>query len=70
MYALRRACIKKINGELDPLRKKFFGVRNHLFGLLIKLNSYRHISNMRFGMSVSMFRLNIIGMTPVVVLVM
>ena len=30
----------------------------------------RQRSNMRFGMSVSMFRLNLIGMTPVVVLVM
>ena len=36
---------------------------------LVKLNLDRQRSNMRFGMSVSMFRLNIIGMTPVVVLV-
>ena len=51
-------------------KKNYFYMMIYISVLLVKLKSDKQKSNMRFGMSVSMFRLNIIGMTPVVVLVM
>ena len=61
---------KKDEWRIQPLKRKYSYRKIYLSVSLVKLNSYIQRSNMRFGMSVSMFRLNIIGMTPVVVLVM
>ena len=56
--------------ENSTTQKKIFVQENLFIWFTSKIKSDRQRSNMRFGMSVSMFRLNIIGMTPVVVLVM
>ena len=56
--------------ENSTTQKKLLVQENLFIWFTGKINSDRKRSNMRFGMSVSMFRLNIIGMTPVVVLVM
>ena len=56
--------------ENSTNQKKVFVQENLFIWFTGKLKPDRQRSNMRFGMSVSMFRLNLIGMTPVVVLVM
>jgi len=58
-----------MDGELDH-SKETTCTGEFIYLVYGKIKSDRQRSNMRFGMSVSMFRLNIIGMTPVVVLVM
>ena len=66
----KKGLYKKDEWRTRPLKRKYSYRRNYLSVLLVKFNSDRQKSNMRFGMSVSMFRLNVIGMTPVVVFVM
>ena len=61
----KKGLYKKDEWRTRPLKRKYLYRRNYLSGLLVKLNSSRQSSNMWFGMSVSVFRLNIIGMTPV-----
>ena len=56
--------------ENSTTQKKAFVQENLFIWFTDKIKSDRQSSNMRFGMSVSVFRLNIIGMTPVVVLIM
>ena len=56
--------------ENSTTQKKLLVQENLFIWFTGKIKSDRQISNMRFGMSVSMFRLDIIGMTPVVVFVM
>ena len=56
--------------ENSTTQKKLLVQENLFIWFTGKIKSDRQRSNMRFGMSVSMFRLNIIGMTPVVVFVM
>ena len=56
--------------ENSITQKKLLVQENLFIWFTGKIKSDRHRSNMRFGMSVSMFRLNLVGMTPVVVLVM
>ena len=56
--------------ENSTTQKKLLVQENLFIWFTVKIKSDRQRSNMRFGMSVSMFRLNLIGMTPVVVLVM